>query len=157
MTKAAIQKTLAENPFFSQLDDDAVAFLVNHARERKIGQGEVIFRQGEHADKFYLVRSGRITVEIPAVYGPSLEIQNLGAGEVLGWSWLIDPYKWDFQARVEEDTDLLEFDGAAVLENCEKNHNFGYEILKQFTELMSERLTGARRRMMDTFSPTGFA
>ena len=80
-----------------------------------------------------------------------------GAGEVLGWSWLIDPYKWDFQARVEEDADLLEFDGAAVLENCEKNHNFGYAILKQFTELMSERLTGARRRMMDTFSPTGFA
>ncbi len=157
MTKAAIQKTLADNPFFSQLDDDAVAFLVDHAKERKLGQGEVIFRHGEHADKFYLVRTGRITVEIPAVYGPSLEIQNLGAGEVLGWSWLIDPYKWDFQARVVEDADLLEFDGAAVLENCEKNHNFGYEILKQFTELMSERLTGARQRMMDSFSPTGFA
>ena len=157
MTKAAIQKTLAHNPFFSQLDDDAVAFLVDHAKERKLGQGEVIFRHGEHADKFYLVRTGRITVEIPAVYGPSLEIQNLGAGEVLGWSWLIDPYKWDFQARVVEDADLLEFDGAAVLKNCEKNHNFGYEILKQFTELMSERLTGARQRMMDSFSPTGFA
>ncbi len=157
MTKAAIQKTLSENPFFSELDDDAVAFLVAHAKELKISQDEVIFKRGEHADKFYLVRSGRITVEIPAVYGPSLEIQNLGAGEVLGWSWLIDPYKWDFQARVEEDADLLEFDGAAVLENCEKDRNFGYEILKQFTELMSERLTGARQRMMDTFSPTGFA
>ena len=75
-------------------------------------------------------------MEIPAVYGPSMEIQNLGEGEVLGWSWFIEPYDWDFQARTEEDTELLEFDGDGVLQHCEDNASFGYEVLKRFTRLM---------------------
>ena len=157
MSKATIEKTLAENAFFAGLDAGAVDFLSKHAKERTVKGGEVLFRQGQHADKFYLVRSGRITVEIPAVYGPSMEIQNLGQGEVLGWSWFIEPYDWDFQARTEEDTELLEFDGDGVLQHCEDNASFGYEVLKRFTRLMSDRLTAARQRMMDTFSPTGFA
>ena len=98
-----------------------------------------------------------MTVEVPAIEGPSLEIQSLGPDEVLGWSWLIPPYSWSFQARACETTDILEFDGKAVRDRCEQDPGFGYAVLKRFSSLMSDRLEAARRKMMDEWNPPGFA
>ena len=84
-------------------------------------------------------------------------MQSLGAGQILGWSWLIPPYKWNFQARAEAQTALLAFDGDAVLARCEEESNFGYALLKRFASLMAERLGVARQRMMDQWNPPGFA
>ena len=157
MTRQGIRAYLADNPLLSALGEDAINFLAGHVATRRVAQGEAVFRRGEPADTFYMVRSGRISVEIPSVYGPPLQIQSLGAGELVGWSWLISPYRWDFQARAEEDAELLEFDGRIVLEHCEQEPAFGYHIYKQFAGLMSERLSEARQRMMDHWSPAGFA
>ena len=124
---------------------------------REIKKGQILFRQGERADKFYMVRNGRISVQIPTLQGPTLEIQSLGKDQILGWSWLISPYKWNFQAKAEEDSQLLEFNGAAILERCEQESKFGCELLKKFAVLMSERLDAARQKMMDEWNPIGFA
>jgi CRP-like cAMP-binding protein len=94
---------------------------------------------------------------MPAIMGPSLEIQALGKDQVLGWSWLISPYKWNFQAMIEEDSELLMFDGNVILARCEQEPKFGYELLKKFAELMSVRLDAARKKMMDEWNPAGFA
>jgi CRP/FNR family cyclic AMP-dependent transcriptional regulator len=75
----------------------------------------------------------------------------------LGWSWLISPYQWSFQARAEEDSELLQFDGTAILARCEQEPKFGYELLKKFAGMMSMRLEAARRKMMDEWNPAGFA
>jgi CRP/FNR family cyclic AMP-dependent transcriptional regulator len=112
---------------------------------------------GENADKFYVVRKGRISIQMPAIMGPALEIQNLGKNQVLGWSWLISPYKWSFQALAEEDSALLLFDGTAILARCEQEPKFGYELLKKFAALMSIRLDAARQKMMEEWNPPGFA
>jgi CRP-like cAMP-binding protein len=119
--------------------------------------GEVLFSFGNTADRFYLVIAGEITVEVPALEGPALELQHLGPGAVVGWSWLIAPRKWNFQARARSAASLLEFDGDAVLAECERNPQFGYEILKRFSALMSERLNAARQRIMDAWRAEGFA
>lgn len=148
---------LAGEAFFRDLDAEALEFLAGCATERALKQGEVLFRHGQPADRFYLIRSGRITIEVPAIEGPSLEVQSLGSDAVLGWSWLIPPYTWSFQARAKEDTTMLEFDGRAVLERCESNPAFGFELMKRFSALMSERLEAARRKMMDEWNPPGFA
>ena len=81
----------------------------------------------------------------------------LGKDQVLGWSWLIPPYKWNFQAMPEEDSELLMFDGKTILAKCEKDPRFGYELLKKFAGLMSVRLDAARQKMMDEWNPAGFA
>jgi CRP/FNR family cyclic AMP-dependent transcriptional regulator len=117
----------------------------------------VLFQQGKVADKFYLVLKGQVSVQVPALVGPPLELQVLGDNQILGWSWLIPPYRWNFMARAVEDTELLEFDGHAILARCEKDPKFGYELLKRFTALMSERLNAARQKMMDQWNPPGFA
>ena len=157
MSSERIHQQLTDSPFFGDLDEPVRDFLANAARERGLARGEVLFKQGDWADAFYLLGNGEILIEIPAITGPSLEIQRLGPGQILGWSWLIAPFRWTFQARAEEDTSLIEFDGAAILARCEEDPAFGYAVLKKFSGLMSERLEAARRRMMDEWNPPGFA
>jgi CRP-like cAMP-binding protein len=157
MNKQSITDYLSRHPFFSGMDDQYIEFLADSAVETQIGAGGILFRQGAPADKFYLLQSGQVSIQVPALVGPVLEIQQLGESQLLGWSWLIPPYTWNFQARVEEDSTFLEFDGRAVLARCEEDPRFGFELLKRFAALMSERLDAARQKMMDEWNPPGFA
>jgi len=157
MTKTDIAGVLAESDFFGGLERDAIAFLAEHARERELDQGALLFEHGQPADRFYLLRSGEVVVEVPAIEGPALTVQRLGPDQVLGWSWLIPPYRWSFQARAVKAVVVFEFDGNAVRGRCEDDPAFGYEVIKRFSSLMSERLDAARRKMMDEWNPPGFA
>lgn len=157
MSNLAIRNYLAGNRFFAGMEEGFIEFLAASASSTQIERGDVLFRQGTPADKFYLLRSGKVSVEIPALVGPVLQIQSLGDNQVLGWSWLIPPYRWNFQARVEEDSEVIEFDGSVILTRCERDPKFGFELLKRFAGLMSERLDAARQKMMDEWSPPGIA
>ena len=152
-----IEQYLAELKLFSGLDAAYLKFLADCARRRELQTEEVLFRYGTPADRFFLVVKGAISVEVPAIEGPPVELQKPGPGEVMGWSWLIPPYRWNFQARAVEPCEVIEFDGEAVLQRCEDAPDFGYQILKRFSALMSERLEFARRKLMDEWSPPGFA
>ncbi len=139
------------------LSDDHLGYFANHAKERTVAAGEVLFKMGEVADTFYIVKRGSIAVEIPAIYGPELRVQTITDDMILGWSWMIDPYDWDFQAKAYEDSTLVEFDGKAILAHCSDDSAFGYEVYCRFAHLMSERLLAARQTMMEQWNPSGFA
>jgi CRP/FNR family cyclic AMP-dependent transcriptional regulator len=157
MTDLSIRTLLATEDFFSGLATESIEFLATHARVRSLKDQQVVFHYGERARSFYLVTKGHISVEVAAIEGPVLQLQDLGPGAVLGWSWLIAPHRWSFQARASTDAEIIEFDGEAVLAECEANPRFGYELLKRFSALMSERLQHARQRMIEEWRPTGFA
>jgi CRP-like cAMP-binding protein len=157
MNNQSTAEYLSAHEFFSEFSGDSLKFLCECASIREINKGQILFRQGEKADKFYVVLNGRISIEMPAIMGPTLVIQTLGENQVLGWSWLIPPYKWNFQTEAAEDSKLLQFDGAAILAKCEKEPAFGYEVLKKFAGLMSVRLNAAPQKMMDEWNPDGFA
>lgn len=157
MSDRSISDELAQEGFFAGLDAQALQFLVEHAQRQEAECGKILFRHGNHADHFYLISKGQVSIEIPAITGPTLQLQQLGPGRILGWSWLIPPYKWSFQARVEEDCSVIVIDGAAVLAHCEEEPRFGYDLFKRFSTLMSRRLSEARARMMDEWNPAGFA
>ena len=157
MSTESIEEYLSSHAFFSKIDGDFLQFLSDCVTERHLKKGEVLFQQGKRADKFYLLRNGQISIQVPALVGPTLDIQTLDGDKILGWSWLIPPYLWSFQARAQEDSDLLEFDGSAILARCEQDPKFGYDLFKRFAALMSERLDAARQKMMDEWNPPGFA
>lgn len=157
MTDKFIVDHIRNQPLFTDLAPEFIEYLAQAASRVKLNADQVVFRHGDRAEKFYVLVSGRITVEIPALYGPALEVQALSSNEALGWSWLIPPYKWSFQARAEIDSELLEFDGKALLILCEREPKFGYELVKRFAALMSERLDAARKAMMSQWTPAGFA
>jgi len=154
---SSIEDYLSGHGFFTGLDDGSIKFLSDRATKIRIKDGDVLFKQGEKADKFFLLRSGQMAVQVPALMGPMLDIQTLGSDQILGWSWLISPYRWSFQARALGDSELIEFDGSEILAHCEENTKFGYELFKRFAALMSERLDAARQKMMDQWDPPGFA
>lgn len=157
MSNQSITEYLSTHEFFSELSDDKLKILCEYSSTHEIKMGQLLFRQGENADKFYIVRNGLISLQMPAIMGPVLEIQTVEKDQVLGWSWLIAPYKWNFQTKAEEDSELLQFDGAAILARCEQEPQFGYELLKRFAALMSAGLNAARQKMMDEWNPAGFA
>jgi CRP/FNR family cyclic AMP-dependent transcriptional regulator len=148
---------LSTHAFFSGLNEEYIELLSEFATQKHVAKGNVLFQQGKPADKFYLVREGKVSVQVPALVGPVMELQILGENQMLGWSWLIPPYRWNFLARAVEDTEVIEFDGVAILAHCERDPKFGYELFKRFAVLMSERLNAARQKMMDEWNPPGFA
>ena len=157
MNNQSITEYLSAHEFFSEFSDDVLKFLCECSSTREIKKGQILFLQGEHADKFYVVRSGCISLQMPAIMGPTLEIQTVDEDQVLGWSWLISPYQWNFQTKAEEDSEFLQFDGAAILARCEQDPKLGFELVKKFAALMSVGLNAARLKMMDEWNPVGFA
>jgi CRP/FNR family transcriptional regulator, cyclic AMP receptor protein len=157
MNHNQIQEFLASHRLFAGLSDSHLAFLAANATERSHDEDEVVARQGERADRFLLLLEGELVVEIPAITGPKLEVTRLGKGQVFGWSWLIEPYKWHFNARTTRPVTVLDFDGNAILAHCEEDPAFGYALFKRFSALMGQRLEAAQRKMMDQWSPPGFA
>jgi CRP-like cAMP-binding protein len=157
MSGDEIRDVLAGNAFFEGLDEASLDLLADHAKARHVQANEILFHHDETADRFFIVRSGRVALEVPAIEGPNLEVQSIGPGSLLGWSWLIPPYKWQFRARAAEPGELLELDGEAIRAQCEQDPRLGYELMKRFAGLMSDRMVHARRKMMDEWNPPGFA
>ena len=109
--------------------------------------GELIFREGEPANRFYLIRSGKVAVgAYTQDHGTSL-IETVGAGDVLGWSWLFPPYYWHFDARAIESTEAIFFYGTPLRVQCETDHEFGYQLLHRMTEVVIRRLQETRRQL----------
>ncbi len=157
MNASSIRQIIAESQFFGGLADQAIDFLAANSVQRRLEAGQVLFHQGDRAEHFFLLLDGHLSLGIPALEGPPLELQDIGPGEIAGWSWLISPNVWNFQARARTAIEFLEFDGVAILAHCEAEPRFGYELIKRFSTLMSERLQFARRKMMQEWKPLGFA
>jgi CRP/FNR family transcriptional regulator, cyclic AMP receptor protein len=155
MNQSDIVRHLSEQSFFADLSEEHIEWLSRQAVETRFDADELVARQGDRADRFFLLLEGSLGVEVPAIAGPKLEITKLGPGQIFGWSWLIRPYKWHFNARALEPTRVLDFDGKAILEHCEEDPAFGYALLKLFSYLMATRLESAQRKMMDQWAPAG--
>jgi CRP-like cAMP-binding protein len=112
--------------------------------------GEVILKEGEEADKFYLIRSGHVAIYINK---PSeIIIQTIHEGDILGWSWLIPPYRYRFSAKAVENTRALALDGKCLRGKCEKNSDLGYELLKRIVTIFTARLEATRLQLLDIYN-----
>jgi CRP-like cAMP-binding protein len=118
------------------------------AEPREFRAGEVIFREGEVADRFYLIESGKVALESHLPSHGHLAVQELGRDEVLGWSWLFPPYIWHFQARAVEATRTVCYNGAHLLVACERNHEFGYDLMKRLTQVLIRRLQATQKQLV---------
>ena len=102
--------------------------------------GQIIFHQGEIANRFYLIVAGKVSIETRVDESGVITIQNVGAGEVLGWSWLFAPYYWHFNACATEPTDAIFFYGTRLREFCEQDRDFGYQLMRRVAAIVMQRL-----------------
>ncbi len=143
------EELLAEHPFFQGLAPQHLHMLGNCATEESFEPGSYILREGEHAERFYAIRKGKVALEaVAAPHGP-ITIEILEAGEALGWSWFFPPYRWQFNARVVEPTQAIVIDGVCLRAKCEEDSKFGYEFLKRLAQTVVHRLQATRRQLRD--------
>jgi CRP/FNR family cyclic AMP-dependent transcriptional regulator len=151
MTMETLQRILAEHPFFKDLEMPHLQLLAGCASNVRFNAGEVIFREGEEANLFYLIRHGKVAVEMFAPGRGPVIIQTLGEGDLLGWSWLIEPYRWRFEARAVELTRAIALDGECLRVKCEEDHNLGYELMKRIAHVIEHRLQATRLQLLDVY------
>jgi CRP-like cAMP-binding protein len=147
-----LERFLAEHPFFKGLEPKYLKLLVGCASNTRFDAGQVIFRQGEHANQFYLIRHGKVALETYSPERGGLTVQTLDEGNVLGWSWLIEPYCWRFDGRALELTRAIALDGKCLRTKCEEDHDLGYELLKRFSVVMAQRLEATRLQLLDVYA-----
>ena len=146
-----LEGILSKHPFFDGLDRRYIELAVGCAANVRFNAGEVIFHEGEEANNFYLIREGKIALEVYVPGHGSLTVQTLHDGEILGWSWLIPPYHWRFDARAAEMTRAIAFDGKCLRDKCEVDHDMGYELLKRMASILGERLDSTRFQLRDIY------
>lgn len=152
-TSVNVEKILADHPFLKGLTPHHCRLLADCAMVTRFQPGEVIFREGDPANRFYLILSGKIAIESYVREKGNQLIQTIGAGDVLGWSWLFPPYYWHFDARALEVTAAVFFYGTPLRTECEADHDLGYELMRRMAEVMLQRLQATRRQLLDLSLP----
>ena len=143
-----LKETITGHPFFHGMKPEHLDILANGATEAKFKTEQILFREGDPANQFYLIGSGRIALEAHEADDGTVLVQNLGAGDVLGWSWLFPPFVWHFQARAEEPTTAIVLNGAHLLMAAERNHEFGCELMKRVAQVVIQRLQATRKQLL---------
>lgn len=142
---------LKQHPFLQGLEDRHIETIVGCASNVKFDPGEYVYKEGQEANTFYFIRHGRIAVEIHAHNRGPLAIETVGEGDVLGWSWLIPPYRWHFDARAQELVRAIAMDGKCLRGKCDEDHELGYEIMRRFAQVFVNRLRATRLQLMDMY------
>ncbi len=142
---------LANHPFFQGFEPRYMQLITGCASNVRFPAGYSIFREGEPASTFYIVRQGKVALETMAAQQGSRVIQTIEDGDVLGWSWLFPPYRWHFNARTIEETRAIALDGACLRQKGEADHDFGYELVKRVAQIMMERLQATRLQALDIY------
>lgn len=143
-----IATRVALHPFLAGMNRTQLALLTDCAMAAHFETGQTILREGEFANRCYLIETGKVVVESRDSVGEPLVIETIGAGDLLGWSWMFPPYVWQFTARAVEPTSAIFFYGAMLRAYCEKDHSFGFELLKRISAVMVRRLQAAHKQML---------
>ena len=147
-----LESILAEHPFFNGLDPKYLSIVVGCATNVRFEPEQRLYREGDPADQFFLIREGRIGLEIHVPHRGAITIQTIGAGEILGWSWLVPPYKWRFTSVAYELTRAIAIDGKCLRTKCEEDHQLGYVFYQRFADIIVQRLQATRLQLLDVHS-----
>lgn len=146
-----LERILAEHPFFNGLKTHYLQLIVGCASNVRFNAGEFIFHEGGEANEFYLIRHGKVALEIFVPDRGPLTIQTMGEGEILGFSWLIPPHRWRFDARALELTRAIALDGKCLRTKCEEDQGLGYQLMKRFAHIVEQRLQATRLQLLDLY------
>lgn len=146
-----LEKILSAHPFFKDMEGDYLNLIVGCASNVRFKQDEVIFRAGQEANMFYVIREGSVALDLHDPGSGKITIDTLVDGEILGWSWLVPPYYWRFDARAIMQTRAIALDGKCLRNKCEKDHDLGYELLKRFSLIIDQRLQATRLQLLDVY------
>lgn len=146
-----LKNLIQEHPFFAGLNDACLHLVTGCASNVQFAAEEYLFREGESADHFYLLRSGRVRLATAIPGRAPVVLETIQAGEVIGWSWLFPPYLWRFDAQAIEPVRATAFDGKCLRKKCHDDHDLGYELAMRSAQIMMQRLQATRLQLLDVY------
>ncbi len=146
-----LEELIAASPTFAGLEESQLAVIAGCARNERFDAGAWMFREGTPAEHFYLIRDGAVALQAEAPGRGPLIVQTLHDGDVVDWSWLFEPYRWQFDGRAVRATGVVGFDGACLRGKCEADHELGYQLMRRFAASMTERLQATRLQALDVY------
>ncbi len=147
----SIADLLTEHPVFAGLPADTIELIAGCGRNVRFTPDERIMAENDPADRFWVLRSGRVALEVDDPRHGPLVIQTIGTGELLGVSWLLPPYRSTFDARAVEPTKAVVLDAACLRGKCDDDPALGYEMYKRFAGLVRDRLQATRLQLLDLY------
>jgi CRP-like cAMP-binding protein len=154
MTKG-LAKLVADHPLLAGLPGDAVASVAGCARNIALDPGVLLLEEGDAADTLYLVRRGHVAIEVYAPGRGPIVIETVGPGAAVGWSWLVPPYRWHFDARATDEVGAIAVDGACLRQKAESDPALGYALMKRVATVLLDRLQMTRLRLLDLYGADG--
>ncbi len=149
--KSKVQ-TLREHPFFSDFPESYLEKIAEWTSLTTFNPGQYIFREGEDADQFFLIQKGIVSLEVYVSKVGPVTVETIGAGDVLGWSWLYTPHHWHFDARAVELTHALVLNGKILRNQIEQDHELGFQVMKRISRIVENRLQATRLKLMEVYN-----
>ena len=147
----SIADLTAESPALAGLAPRHLELIAGCGENAHFAAGAELFHAGEAADRFFLIRRGSVALELAVPDGAPVTIETLHDGELLGWSWLFEPHRWQFDAHAVDDVSAIVFDGACLRGKCETDHELGYQLMRRFAAVLVDRLQAARLQLLDVY------
>jgi CRP/FNR family transcriptional regulator, cyclic AMP receptor protein len=146
-----LDQIIGQHPFFVGLDDAFLRLVAGCGRNTRFEADQYLFHEGEPADRFYLLRHGSVALELSAPGRGRLTFLTAREGEIVGVSWLIPPYRWNYDARAAELVRAVAIDAACLRGKCEADHDLGYDMMKRFMPVLIQRLHSAQVQILDLY------
>lgn len=145
-----IYDILKAHPFFKGFNTADLVFLSNCAQNKIFQTGEIIAKENAPANEFYLITHGQVAIITPT-YRQEQVLETIGQGDIFGWSWLFPPHKWMYEAKALTTTHVISLNGKCLRDKLEENPALGYKVLKQFSQMMINRLNATRLLLLDVY------
>ena len=146
-----LERIVREHPFFAGVDEAFCRLVCGCAKNVRFEAGQYLFHEGDPAEWFYLLRHGRVALQLTAPGRGAVIFQTVGEGEIVGVSWLIPPYRWSYDAKAIELTRAIAIDATCLRQKCEADHDLGYEMMKRFMPILIQRLQATRLQILDVY------
>jgi CRP/FNR family transcriptional regulator, cyclic AMP receptor protein len=150
-----LDAVLREHPFFTEFNQRYSALVAGCAANLVVPANAYVYREGDPADHFYLIRTGKVAFEVFVPGKAPIIVETLSSGDLMGWSWLVPPFRCSFDARAIELTRLISLDAACLRGKMEEDPVLGYELYKRFSPVIAARVAAARRQMIDMYGHPG--
>ena len=150
-----IGELLADHPFFAGLPAGDLQLIAGCGHNVVLRADEMVFREGDPADRFYVIRHGAIALELFVPERGPLVVDSVSEGGVVGVSWLVPPHQWQFDGRALDVVRAVSIDGVCLRRKCEEDTRLGYELMSRFARLLAARMQSARVRLVDIYGHAG--
>ncbi|MEU9497176.1 cyclic nucleotide-binding domain-containing protein [Streptomyces sp. NPDC048196] len=144
---------MTTEPLLTALPAEGRERLMRFAHEVSFPAGERIFEEHGLADRFWIIRTGSVNLDVHIAPGPPTVVDMLGHGDLVGWSWLVPPYTWRMGAEAATPVRAYEFDATAVRALCEADRDLGLAVTRRVLGMLARRLQATRHRLADMCAP----